>query len=66
MANQYLEMEGTRKNPTCICGKVGFSKIDAQTKANFLKRQGKAKNMRVYQCLESDNWHITSKNKWEY
>lgn len=44
----------------CECGKVCFDKKGAQTKANWLKRRGNQKYLRVYQCEVSDYWHLTS------
>ena len=50
-------------NPTCVCGKVMFDKKGAQSKRNSLLRMGREKNLRIYQCPQSDGWHLT-KQKW--
>ncbi len=44
----------------CECGKICFDKKTAQTKANSLKKHGKGQ-MRIYQCDQSDWWHLTHK-----
>lgn len=48
----------------CKCGKVSFDKKTAQTKRNFLLNRGNDKVLRIYQCPDSDWWHLTSKAKW--
>lgn len=55
----YFGQEYERK-PICKCGKVGFDKKSAQTKANWLVKRGKEKRLRIYQCNLSDYWHLTS------
>lgn len=47
------------KRPICQCGKVCFDKKTAQTKRNQLERMGGEKYLRVYQCPQSDYWHLT-------
>ncbi len=46
-------------NGTCPCGKVGFDKRTAQTKRNDLANRGNARNLKIYQCDESDLWHLS-------
>ena len=58
MAKQDNLVESERK-PICECGKVGFDKKTAQTKANWLMKN-KGKRLRIYQCDISDYWHLTS------
>ncbi len=47
------------KRPLCRCGKVCFDKKTALTKKNDLVRKGREKYLRVYQCPDSDTWHLT-------
>lgn len=49
------------KNIRCSCGKVGFDKKTAQTKRNQLVKKGNERDLRIYQCPESDTWHLTKK-----
>lgn len=53
--------------PRCAeTGKVCFNKKDAQTKRNTLKKRGRERNMRVYQCPHCDYWHLTSVKYEQY
>lgn len=46
-------------NIQCSCGKISFDKKGAQTKRNQLLKWGNQRNLRIYQCPESDTWHLT-------
>ncbi len=48
----------------CKCGKVAFTKKDAQTKKNQLESIGKER-MRIYQCDRQDCWHMTKLDKYK-
>ena len=48
------------RHPLCPCGKVSFSKRDAQTKRNIARRVGRARFLRIYTCPDSNTWHLTS------
>ena len=54
-----------RTENRCACGKVMFDKKTAQTKRNQLEHQGRER-MRIYQCPESDMWHLTKYNPYGY
>lgn len=41
------------------CGKVCFDKKSAQTKMNWLLKQGKARYLRIYQCPICNSFHLT-------
>lgn len=47
--------------PRCRCGKPCYKKIDAQTAKNKREREG-APALRIYQCPESNAWHLTHVN----
>lgn len=51
----------TERRRLCTCGKVAFSKKDAQTKRNALIKHGNGRDFRLYQCHLSDYWHLTSR-----
>lgn len=61
------------KGNLCECGKVCFTKRDAQTKVNFLTKRGREKSLRIYPCPYQKPhfpaWHITSfrpdMGKWD-
>jgi hypothetical protein len=61
---KYSDFLPTERKQRCKCGKVAFDKKTAQTKKNFLLRLGNEKDLRIYQCPVSNNWHITKKMKW--
>lgn len=42
----------------CPCGKVSFDKKSALTKKNDFGKRGNGA-MRIYQCDQSDFWHLT-------
>jgi len=46
-------------NKFCRCGKVMFTKIEAQTKRNWLLKRGNERYLRIYPCPESNTWHLT-------
>jgi len=53
----------------CSCGKVCLDKKTALTKRNYLggkglEGKGKGAEFRIYQCPESNWWHLTKKAKW--
>lgn len=41
-----------------VQGKHGYSKRDAQTKKNYLEKQGRER-MRIYPCPACNQWHLT-------
>lgn len=48
------------KNDTCN-GKTKFSKKEAQTALNSLRRRGiKRRPERIYPCTVCNHWHLTS------
>jgi hypothetical protein len=53
----------------CSCGKVCFDKRGAQTKRNQMNqhrhRHSHEVKLRIYQCTESDWWHLTkTSGRW--
>lgn len=40
-------------------GKVAFSKREAQTRCNFLKKIGRERSLRVYACEHGNHFHLT-------
>lgn len=53
-----------RKKECLKCGKIAFTKKDAQTKKNYLLKRGAEKYLRIYQC--GDYWHLTSQKPDKY
>ena len=55
------------KLPEKQCQKIGYSKVEAQTKLNSLFVNGKwshdTKKGRIYPCPMCNKWHLTSKSK---
>lgn len=47
----------------CWCGKVCFTKREAQEKRNEIMDSGREKLIRIYQCDHGDWWHLTSKKR---
>lgn len=47
----------------CLCGKVSLAKKTAQTKANFYHNKGRSRYMEIYQCNDSDWWHLTNRDR---
>lgn len=54
-----LTEEAVTRRPACPCGKIGWDKRGAQTKRNSLLKRGNRAEFRIYQCDESDTWHLT-------
>lgn len=42
-------------------GKNAYDKKGAQTSINYMKKR-KGMKLRMYQCPESDHWHLTSRD----
>lgn len=49
-------VDGTK----CGCGKYGYSKRTAEQKANYIRKTGRGRHIRIYQCDQSDMWHLTN------
>ena len=54
-----ISEDAIARKPLCICGKIGFDKKTAQSKRNWLLKKGTIKELRIYQCNQSDYWHLT-------
>ena len=51
-----------------MCNKQKYSKKEAKTVLNHCKgnkRKNYRNECRIYECLECDSWHLTSKEEWE-
>lgn len=59
--NMEWDSPEIKRKPICVCGKVGFDKKSALTKANHLKKRGRERFLRVYPCHMSDYWHLTKR-----
>lgn len=55
-----LSFASAERKKICVCGKVCFDKRSAQTKKNWLVKKGREKFLRIYQCDQSNYWHLTS------
>lgn len=50
------------RRPRGRCGKMAFSKKDAQTTRNRMHQTGYKRGLHIYQCPECiDVWHLTKK-----
>jgi hypothetical protein len=61
--NFVIEHTSSKVNqPRCTCGKVSYvSESDAKKFLKRLKIKGLEKKQYVYKCLESHNFHISTK-----
>lgn len=57
---RYDNFINATEKSACACGKMNFDKKTATTKMNWLKKKGNEKFLRIYQCPQSDYWHLTS------
>ena len=47
-------------------GKVCFHKIDAITKANWLKKRGNANTLVAYHCPSCNYWHLSKRDNGRF
>lgn len=57
--SKFTNAVNYERHPRGTCGKIIFSKKDAQTKRNTLMKLGNEKYLRIYPCDICSGWHLT-------
>ena len=63
MNDYYWDTDPLVKLERCVNGKVCLKKKDAETRRNWLMKEGKEDYLRIYECPFCNFWHLTSKKK---